>query len=67
MHLSLDELRELVFDFNSTYLINYYYDLTHSYDYMYLSRDNSTEFIQTILNNIHFDEILEEEEEYHSE
>lgn len=66
MNLSLDQLRELVFDYNSEFLIQYYENEIAQND-RYFCNKGSSEFIQIILNNITFEETEEDDDEYFSE
>ena len=66
MELSLDELKELVFDFNSSYLIEYYQSLSEQ-NVNFAKNGNSCEFIQIILDNLQFEEIVDEDDEYLSD
>lgn len=66
MELSLDELKELVFDFNSSYLIEYYQSLSEQ-NVNFRKNGNSCEFIQIILDNLQFEEIDDEDDEYFSD
>jgi hypothetical protein len=66
MDLSLDQLRELMFDYNSEFLIQYYENVIAQND-RYVCNKSSSEFIQIILNNITFEEIVEDDDEYLSE
>jgi hypothetical protein len=66
MELSLDELKELVFDFNSSYLIEYYESLLEQ-NVDFSKNGNSCEFIQIILDNLQFEEIDDEDDEYISD
>jgi hypothetical protein len=66
MNLSLDQLRELVFDYNSEFLIQYYENVIAQND-RYFCNKGSSEFIQIILNNISFEETEEDDDEYFSE
>ena len=66
MELSLDELKELVFDFNSSYLIEYYQSLSEQ-NVNFAKNGNSCEFIQIILDILQFEEIVDEDDEYLSD
>lgn len=66
MELSLDELRELVFDFNSAYLMDYYESLSER-NVNFSNNGNSCEFIHIILDSINFEEIVDEDDEYLSD
>lgn len=65
MNLSLDEFREMMFDINSDVLLDLFEDLQTSSHL--LQNCKSHEFIHTILNNIYFDEIEEDDDDYLSD
>lgn len=65
MNLSLDELREMMFDINSDKLLDLFYDIQTSTNLLHECK--SHEFIQLILNNMYFDEIEEDDEDYLSD
>jgi hypothetical protein len=63
MNLSLDTLTELMFDLNYEFLIDIHDELKEDCYYLGLFQfSQSPQFIQTILDNVIFDEMVDDDE-----